>query len=175
MNNENYVNHYVDIMAETLKEQVLHNISLKANARVTDEVIGSLQKTIEEINVVNKNLADELVGLKEQQSNSENQKINNLNQTVDSLNAELVQLRNMKTEFENVKHQVQHVDTFRNELNKERELHQQTRIDYEHTIKELNDKIDYLQLTPAKRKKIDEAKITIASSEPTVLKDGGSF
>jgi len=47
----------------------------------------------------------------------------------------------------------------------------------------LNEKIDYLQLTPAKRKKIEEVKkettdtpsIDVFSSSEDILKDGGSF
>ena len=55
---------------------------------------------------------------------------------------------------------------------------------YENSIKELNDQIDYLKLTPAKRKKIDEAKSGIMIDTSTnldqlisneITKDGGSF
>ena len=99
----------------------------------------------------------------------------------------------MKGVYENVKHQVGHIDTFKNELIIERDLHQQTRNDYELTIKELNDnykltikelneKIEYLQLTPAKRKKIDEIKVPpvvetleVNEIDNSIIKDGGSF
>jgi hypothetical protein len=88
----------------------------------------------------------------------------------------------MKGVYENVKHQVGHIDTFKNELIKERDLHQQTRNDYELTIKELNEKIEYLQLTPAKRKKIDEIKVPavvetleVNEIDNSIIKDGGSF
>jgi hypothetical protein len=69
-------------------------------------------------------------------------------------------------------------------LIKERENHKKTCDDYELKLKELNDRIEYLQLTPAKRKKIDEEKnkvvevIEEASVLPItedVIKDGGSF
>jgi peptidoglycan hydrolase CwlO-like protein len=93
-----------------------------------------------------------------------------LETTVTNLTNELNDLRRQRGEFEAVKNQVQHVDTFRNELVKAQQ-----------TIKELNEKIEYLQLTPAKRKKIDEAnkpkevnEVVIESSEDTI-KDGGSF
>jgi len=81
----------------------------------------------------------------------------------------------MKHEFENVRHQVQHVDTFRNELIKERDEHQKTRNDYESKIKSLNEQIEYLQLTPAKRKKIEEAKSITATTIINPIEDGGSF
>ena len=89
---------------------------------------------------------------------------------------ELEELKTSKTNFDNVKHQVDHLDTFRNELIKEREEHQKTRDSYEEKIKELNDKIDYLQLTPAKRKKIDEAnKVSEAKTLIDITEDGGLF
>ena len=57
--------------------------------------------------------------------------------------------------------------------------------EHENAIKELNDQIDYLKLTPAKRKKIYEAKaaqITVDGADleeliisDEILKDGGSF
>jgi uncharacterized coiled-coil DUF342 family protein len=117
----------------------------------------------------------------------------------------------MRSEYENIKHQAQHVDTFRNELLKEREEHQKTRRElenklnelttkhdsdlnsnkesYEKQIKELGDKIEYLQLTPAKRKKLEEEKAKLLSptelfqvvetkTEPktdTLVEDGGTF
>ena len=102
-------------------------------------------------------------------------------------------INRLKNEYENVKHQVQHVDTFRNELLKEREEHQKTRDAHQVEIDTLNKKIDYLQLTPAKRKKVDaDLAVTtvIKSPEPVITKakiikqdipemvikkDGGSF
>ena len=124
----------------------------------------------------------------------------------------------MKSEYENIKHQVQHVDTFRTELNKTREELNNVRNDYEkriadltssHELKitelntihsnhektiadltnsyelkigELNEKIDHLQLTPAKKKKIEDVKkeivetpISVLIGSENILKDGGSF
>ena len=90
----------------------------------------------------------------------------------------------MKSEYENIKHQANHVDTFRNELNKEREEHQKTRTVFENQIKELASQIEYLQLTPAKRKKLEDErnKVVEVIEQSSVLpltdntiKDGGSF
>ena len=49
--------------------------------------------------------------------------INNLNLTI--------------TEYDKIKHQLTHLDTFRNELTKEREAHQNTRKEFEDKIKKL--------------------------------------
>jgi hypothetical protein len=169
MNNEKYLNYYIETLTGTMTDAIIRNISLQANARVTEELIGEQVKRIEELSAMEAN------------RNSENEtQITNLNSKLENLNNELNDLRNQKVQFENVKHQVQHVDTFRSELIKERDLHQKTRLTYDKMIKELKEQIDYLQLTPAKRKKIDETKTTktvdVFSDEITdTIKDGGSF
>jgi chromosome segregation ATPase len=159
MSNENYVNHYVEILTSTMTDAVIRNISLQANAKISESVIAEQQSRIDKLN----------------------SEIN----TIESLQSKVHELNGMKAEYENIKHQANHVDTFRSELIKERELHQQTRNDYELKIKELNEKIEYLQLTPAKRKKIDDSKLTpiveVTEGTPTLfnidttIKDGGSF
>ena len=174
MSNENYVNYYVEILTSTMTDAVIRNISLQANAKISESVIAEQQGKIDKLNSEVKSYTDNLNGTNEQYRNT----IEGLQNTVNELNG-------MKAEYENIKHQANHVDTFRSELIKERELHQQTRNDYELKIKELNEKIDYLQLTPAKRKKIDDSKITPTvevTEEPltlfnidTTIKDGGSF
>ena len=170
MSNENYVNHYVEILTSTMTDAVIRNISLQANAKISESVIAEQQGKIDKLN----------------------SEIN----TIESLQSKVHELNGMKAEYENIKHQANHVDTFRSELIKERELHQQTRNDYELKIQELNgnydlkiqelnEKIEYLQLTPAKRKKIDDSKLTpiveVTEGTPTLfnidttIKDGGSF
>ena len=115
---------------------------------------------------------------------------------INTLRNQLNDLSLVKSEYESVKHQLQHVDTFRNELSKSREelesVHgkygseiEALKKEHENAIKELNDQIDYLKLTPAKRKKIDEAKaaqVTVDGADleeliisDEILKDGGSF
>ena len=170
MENEKYLNHYVEILTSTMTDVIVRNISMQANARVTEDVVNEQAKRIEELSI---NVAN---------TNAENDsEIKKLNTTINQLNGELDDLRRQRGEFEAVKSQAQHVDTFRNELVKEREEHKKTRDNYDNIIKELNDKIEYLQLTPAKRKKIDEAnkpketvEMVIQSSED-IVKDGGSF
>ena len=107
-----------------------------------------------------------------------------INEQVEKNNEYEKIIKNLKNEYENVKHQVGHLDTFRNELNKERENHKQTHNEYKLKIEELNNQIEYLQLTPAKRKKLDEEKDKDLekTNQSSVLpliddttKDGGSF
>lgn len=157
MGNEKYLNHYVEILTSTMTDVIVRNISMQANERVSSELINEQAVKIEEL-------------VKGQES---------FNETITNLQNELTSLRNQKNDFENIKNQAQHVDTFRNELVKEREEHQKTRNDYEKKLKLLNEKIEYLQLTPAKRKKIDEAnkvkEIPFSQLTEDTIKDGGSF
>jgi chromosome segregation ATPase len=191
MGNENYLNYYVEILTGTMTDAVIRNISLQANARVTEDVINEKIKKNNEYENIIENLKKELESIKigkNQETDSKILNLENINKghldTINSLNNQLSELNRMKGEYENVKHQVDHVNTFRSELIKERENHQKTRDEYEFKLKELDDQIKYLQLTPAKRKKIDEEKnkvvevieeISVLPITDDITKDGGSF
>ena len=122
--------------------------------------------------------------------------IKNLEQTIQHLNTENTSLKNnvnelgtlkeknvqLENENNSLKEQHRHLETFRNELIREREAHQKTRNEFETKIQELTSQIEYLQLTPAKRKKIDEEKnkvveVEVVSTLPIEesIRDGGSF
>jgi DNA repair exonuclease SbcCD ATPase subunit len=164
MNNENYVNYYVEILTSTLTDAVVRNVSLQANARISEEVINNQSKQIEEYK---KALAERDIEL----TNLRNEKGN---------------LANIQQDYENVKSQVSHLDTFRNELIRARQENEQLKANHTKEISELQSKIDFLQLTPAKRKKVTEEKpevtevkvnsaIKVPSNLETITKDGGSF
>jgi chromosome segregation ATPase len=218
MNNEKFVNVYIDILQKTLNDWLLQNVSLQANSKVTEDVVSSQAETIQELNGKVEELTKTVNDIQQgKQNETDSQlktykdKVENLENAIrDHLNT-ISNLNTMKSEYENIKHQAQHVDTFRNELLKEREEHQKTRREletklndlttkhnsdldntkegYEKQIKELGDKIEYLQLTPAKRKKIEEEKAKLLSptelfqvaeikTEPktdTIVEDGGTF
>jgi chromosome segregation ATPase len=205
MSQEKYVEQYLDILTKTMQDSIIKNISLQANLKVTEGIIKelqdgssssiqSLQKKIDELNVTVANSQKELNSLRDNKISAENSRLQHLQTTIDDLRKKLVDHEIIKKEYEEVKHQVQHIDTFRNELNKTRDelqnnndVHkveiEKVKSEYEHTIRELNDQIIYLKLTPAKRKKIDEAKAaqenSLVPEEPVitdeVIKDGGSF
>lgn len=201
MGNEKFVNYYIEGLITTLNDCLIRNISLQANDRISKETIEEHTKKVEGLNGTIDTLKADLEKAKSDQLNADNVRYQNLENsikdhlnTISTLNQEISQLKTMKSEYENVKHQVQHVDTFRTELTKTREELNNVRVDnekiiadltssYELKIKELNDKIDYLQLTPAKRKKIEEVKkevietptIDVFSNSEDTLKDGGSF
>jgi len=192
MSNETYVNHYVEILTSTMTDAVMRNISLQANAKISENVIIEHQDKIEKLNSEIERLTLQIEKNLNASETEKNNQITNLNgkieeqkNSISNLETQIHELNNMKGVYENSKHQMDHIDTFKNELIKERDLHQQTRNGYELTIKDLNEKIEYLQLTPAKRKKIDDSKLTpiveVIEATPTlfnidtIIKDGGSF
>lgn len=173
MNNEKYINAYVEVLTGVMQDAIIKNVSFQANAKISEDIIKEQSEEIAKLQVMVAN-----INQNNDEENSKNEK------TIENLNQQIQNLNSAKSEYEKVKHQINHLNTFRNELIKEREEHQKTRDSYESTIKELNEKIDYLQLTPAKRKKIDDAKITkVKTKELNVLqeenlittKDGGNF
>lgn len=191
MGNEKYLNYYVEILTGTLQDAIIRNVSLQANARVSEDVINDQVKRNEDLIKQIGNLNNDINSVKEFNQQNENTKITNLENTIKGhldtishLTSQVVDLNKLKSEYENVKHQANHVDTFRNELLKEREEHQKTRTQFELQIKNLNEQIEYLQLTPAKRKKLEDEKNKVLEvmEESSVLplteetiKDGGSF
>ena len=203
MSQEKYVEYYVDIMSKTLQDSIVKSISLQANLKLTENIIKELQEKIEELTSTVDSTKKELESTKTVKNSSDNARIQQLQnennehvRVINTLRNQLNDLSLVKSEYESVKHQLQHVDTFRNELSKSREelesVHgkygseiEALKKEHENAIKELNDQIDYLKLTPAKRKKIDEAKaaqVTVDGADleeliisDEILKDGGSF
>jgi len=209
----NYVNYYIEILSNTLNDAILRNISLQANAKITEESINNHSVQVEELTGIINNLKNELETVKLNNANDRDSYVTMLNadleeakNTINELNVGLLNYNSLKSEYDSVKHLANNVDTFRNELVKERAEHQKAhekhseevkqihekyseevkQIHEKHNddIKQLNDKIAYLQLTPAKRKKIDEAnKVSLLETvevpeepkEPEITKDGGSF
>lgn len=187
---EKYQQHYNKLVNGTLTDLLVKSISYQANIQLANDIIGEQEKTIENLETSLKDVKKELEDIKANKNNSENSKIVELenqikgqNSIVTRLQSDLNEANKLRTEYESIKHQVSHVDTFRSELIKERESHKKTRAEYENKISELNDQIAYLQLTPAKRKKIDEEKNKkvevvgeIISTLPLEeVRDGGSF
>ena len=181
MDHPNYYNYYVETLTSTMTDAIIRNVSLQASVRVNDEVSRDYEKNLELLDGEIGRLKDELEKERINRNNSENSTISDLRKQVDTLNTELNEIRDLRSEYEQVKHQVQHVETFRKELSKCRENNELLKSEYELKIKELQEKIDYLQLTPAKRKKYDESKnqpddtSMEINTEVSPIRDGGSF
>jgi chromosome segregation ATPase len=150
MSNQNYVNHYIDILTGTMTDAIIRNVSLQATAKINEEVLNNHQNELEQLR-----------------------------------NGNVGQISQLNNEISSLRQQLDHLDTFRNELIRERVEHEKTKNNYEETIKGLKDRIEFLQLTPAKRSKIEAKTIKLPEPEPevfepaielvTTTKDGGSF
>ena len=223
MGNEKFVNYYIENLIATMNDCLIRNISLQVNERISKEAIEDQAKVIEDLKDTIGSLQKENQSIQDNKLISDQEKYQNLENsikehldTIKGLNERITEADKLKNEYENVKHQVQHVDTFRNELTKTREEFDRSKNDYENkindlknnyentikelkngnenairdlknghenVIKELTDKIEYLQLTPAKRKKLDDDKVSVTPIENTlevftksdITKDGGSF
>ena len=219
MGNEKYVNYYIEVLTNTVSDCVIRNVSMQANAKITDDVIKEQTEKIDQITKKVKELEILNTKLKEDGLINENNIINDLKNKLNDKSEELTRQSNIINElnvkirdYELVKNQATHVETFKNELIKARDEIVNNRNEYEkklnalnvqrqkeienliekydvekstlsQTIAELNTKIDYLQLSPAKRKKIDEANkgastatvIETVIADDNVIKDGGMF
>jgi chromosome segregation ATPase len=182
MNNEKFINVYIDILQNTLNEWLLQNVSLQAKNKVVEDSLKEQAETIQNLQIMVANSNEELEKVKQDKDSSQLARIQNLENALKDHLDTIAKLNVIKNEYESIRNQVNHVDTFRNELIKEREEHQKTRNEYDLKVKELSDQIEYLQLTPAKRKKVDDeknklAQVEIVSTLPIddTIKDGGSF
>lgn len=212
MGNEKYLNYYIEILTSTMNDCVVRNVSMQANAKVSEDVIEEQADRIEKLSVALKELEEVNRKLREGQTVNENNTITDLkNKLVDKekelsiASNQINELNNKYRDYDSVKNQVNHIDTFKAELIRAREelsrirgenekqidnitkKHEEEKADLQKQITDLNAKIDYLQLSPAKRKKIDELNkgastisvtdivTEVAPVDDNAIKDGGTF
>ena len=219
MGNEKYLNYYIEILTSTMNDCVIRNVSMQANAKISEDVIEEQADRIEKLSGTVKELEEVNRKLREGQVASENNTITDLknklvekDRELSTMSNQISELNNKFRDYDSVKSQVTHMDTFKSELIRAREeltrirgendrqidilnkKHEKEKVNLEKQITELNAKIDYLQLSPAKRKKIDELNKgastvsvidnTIENSTVTIeeaivddgaIKDGGTF
>ena len=180
-------------LQEDLKKQIEQlKVSAESNQTARESQknaeIERLKSTIngkdEQIRNINEDKNEQIKNI----TSSKDEQIRNITASKDEqikrLQSDVNRLSGIATEYDRVKNQVNHMETFKSELIKERTAHKATIDDYNSQIEELNNRIEYLQLTPAKRKKVNEIKI-VPNDEPvletssdnldTTIKDGGSF
>ena len=102
MSNQNYVNHYIDILTGTMTDAIIRNVSLQATAKINEEVLNNHQNELEQLR-----------------------------------NGNVGQISQLNNEISSLRQQLDHLDTFRNELIRERVEHEKTKSNYEETIKGL--------------------------------------
>jgi chromosome segregation ATPase len=168
MNNERFFNHYVELLTSTLHEALGKNIVFQAQAKVSAEDFESLQNTITHLN-------DKI---------EEYKNIENNVQTKDSAIREKEdEIGRLKSERDSAKNEASHIETFRNELIAARNEIQKRDIEinniktgYENKLKDLEETIKYLQMTPAQKRKFDSTKTKVIQTNiVSDNNDGGSF
>ena len=144
MGNENYMNHYVEILTSTMQDVIVRNISLQANAKISENIIGDQMKKNEDLILKVNNLSDEIEKTKEFNLQTESEKVKNLENTINGhldrirdVENQLANLSGIKSEYENAKQQLNHLETFRNELVKTQEELKNLHGDHEKSINDL--------------------------------------
>lgn len=241
MANEKYLNYYIETLTSTMTDCVVRNISMQANAKITDEVVKEqsekidalvksnleLQKTIQDLKENSESNQSKVVQELENKLSESEKLVTKLSEDVNNLNSkhrtEIDELITKFRDYDSVKNQAGHVETFKGELVRAREetnqvrselenkiislasennekinalnvqyennvnvliqKHETEKSEYNNRIDELLAKIDYLQLPPSKRKKIDELnkEVVPTTTIPGLIgtdgpiKDGGTF
>ena len=200
--NEKYQQYYNKVLTGTLTDTLMKSISYQANIQLANEIIAEQEKLIVDLKSNADNLkkeietiqADKTVGINTEISNLKNTiKVNST--TITKLQTELYEASKLKNEYENVKHQVQHLDTYRNQvvkandtikvLTQEKETLQKNA---EEKIKALTDEINLLKTpkAPVKKAKVAKQTVNVEVTKPKakiikqdlpglIVKDGGNF
>lgn len=154
-------------MTSTLTDCVIRNISLQANAKINDELIQEMNKTIQDLTDANELLKGEISNANNRNLTQENDIIKKLQENVSRLRMEV------QTHIENA-------ETYRNQLIRERE-NSASKLD------EMNKKIAKLKNPAGKKssKKVEEVVEPVETPEVTqeivenktedTVRDGGEF
>jgi predicted phage tail protein len=208
---EKYQQHYNKILTGTLTDTILKGVSYQANIQLANEIIAEQEKTILDLQTnadtskkeLQSTVDKELEEAKNNKASVENNKIfglestiKNQQSTISKLQSDLYEANKLRTEYENVKHQVQHLDTYRNEVIKANEIIEALKEEktslvskYEGQIEKLKN-VDPDLKTPVNVKKTKAKKpvATVSKAKATttakiikqdlpnlIVKDGGSF
>ena len=144
MGNEKYLNYYIETLTSTVTDCVIRNVSMQANAKVTDEVIKEQSEKIESLLESNAELKKDVQDLKNLNSTNENAVVQDLKNKLGESEKLATNLRNdineMTTkyrDYDSIKNQSIHVETFKSELIKAREETNKIRAELETKINSL--------------------------------------
>jgi len=144
MGNEKYLNYYIETLTSTVTDCVIRNVSMQANAKVTDEVIKEQSEKIESLLETKAELQKTIQDLKNLNSTNENAVVQDLKNKLGESEKLATNLRNdineMTTkyrDYDSIKNQSIHVETFKSELIKAREETNKVRAELETKINSL--------------------------------------
>lgn len=171
MSQDRFYNYYVETLNSTLQDAVGKNLVFQTQARIAKEDQEQLNATI-----------NELVAKLEEYSSIEE----SVSSQKDLLNLKDMEIQNITRERDHARSEASHIETFRSELVSARQEIQQKNVEiqrlksglekelssakqesdkilrdcelkFQKEIKELKEKIDYLEMTPAQKRKFNAA------------------
>jgi hypothetical protein len=144
MGNEKYLNYYIETLTSTVTDCVIRNVSMQANAKVTDEVIKEQSEKIDALTKSNADLQKSVQDLKNVNTSNESAVVQDLkNKLVESekqttkLGNDLNELTTKYRDYDSVKNQSIHVETFKAELIRAREEANKVRTELEAKVNSL--------------------------------------
>ena len=75
---EKYINYYIETLTSTMTDCVIRNVSMQANAKITDEVVKEQTEKIESLTKLNNELQENIQNLKTNNQKVENDLIDDL-------------------------------------------------------------------------------------------------
>jgi DNA repair exonuclease SbcCD ATPase subunit len=144
MGNEKYLNYYIETLTSTMTDCVIRNVSMQANAKVTDEVIKEQSEKIDALTRSNLDLQKSVQDLKNINTSNESALVQDLkNKLAESekqttkLANDLNELTTKYRDYDSIKNQSTHVETFKSELIKAREETNRVRAELETKVNSL--------------------------------------
>ena len=144
MGNEKYLNYYIETLTSTVTDCVIRNVSMQANAKVTDEVIKEQVEKIESLLESNAELKKTIQDLKNLNSTNENAVVQDLKNKLgeseklaNNLRNDINEMTTKYRDYDSIKNQSIHVETFKSELIKAREETNKIRAELETKINSL--------------------------------------
>ena len=144
MGNEKYLNYYIETLTSTVTDCVIRNVSMQANAKVTDEVIKEQSEKIDALTKLNADLQKSVQDLKNVNTSNESALVQDLkNKLAESekqttkLGNDLNELTTKYRDYDSVKNQSIHVETFKAELIRAREEANKVRTELEAKVNSL--------------------------------------
>ena len=164
--NQKYQQYYNEYVSSTFSELLTKNVSFQANIKLANEIIEEQDKKLLEL----KELLEKERAAKASSDIENKEKLNLLLLDKDEANKklkeEIAELNVKLTDYDKAKFMAQHVETFKNEIQNTRQILENEREEHKKTVDELIEKIKFLELSPAKRKKLTDSKEEFVVDEP---------
>jgi predicted RNase H-like nuclease (RuvC/YqgF family) len=149
LNQEKFVNSYIDLLNATISEAINKNIVIQAQKKVLEDELKDIKRKDDLIASLRDSHAKEISDLKQQLNDARKQKEISLN------------------EFNELKKNSQHVETFKNELMKEREKVDNLNIE----LSEKNVEIEKLKKQISKKSKTHKTNFSFDDTSNFILVD----